>query len=69
MWDADAIIMRDGQLQDTMLTNPSPCRRYTNGSWLTAHVDRFNTHVVSAILNIKQAVTEEWPLYIMECIT
>lgn len=41
-------------------------RRYTNGSWLTSHVDRFNTHVISAILNIGQEVTKEWPLFILD---
>ena len=41
-------------------------RRYTNGSWLTSHVDKFNTHVISAILNIDQKVTEDWPLYIKD---
>jgi len=41
-------------------------RRYTNGSWLTSHVDRFNTHVISAILNIGQQVEEAWPLYIKD---
>lgn len=41
-------------------------RRYTNGSWLTSHVDRFNTHVISAILNIGQKVDEDWPLYIQD---
>jgi len=41
-------------------------RRYTNGSWLTSHVDRFNTHVISAILNIGQSVEEDWPLYIVD---
>ena len=33
-------------------------RRYTNGSWLTSHVDRFNTHVISAILNIGQVCSQ-----------
>jgi len=41
-------------------------RRYTNGSWLTSHVDRFNTHVISAILNIGQSVEEDWPLFIVD---
>ena len=41
-------------------------RRYTDGSWLIAHIDRFKTHVISAILNIGQAVREEWPLFIMD---
>ena len=29
-------------------------------------MDRFNTHVISAILNIGQAVREDWPLYIRD---
>ena len=29
-------------------------------------MDRFNTHVISAILNIGQKVVEEWPLYILD---
>ena len=41
-------------------------RRYTNGSWLTSHVDRFNTHVISAIINLGQSVSEDWPLYIKD---
>jgi len=41
-------------------------RRYTNGSWLTSHVDRFNTHVISAILQIGQKVDEDWPLQIQD---
>ena len=41
-------------------------RRYTNGSWLTSHVDRFNTHVISAIINLGQSLTEPWPLFIKD---
>jgi len=41
-------------------------RRYTNGSELAAHVDRFYTHIISAILNIGQSVESDWPLYIMD---
>ena len=41
-------------------------RRYTNGSWLASHLDRFSTHVISAILNIGQDVEEDWPLYILD---
>lgn len=41
-------------------------RRYTNGSWLIAHIDRFTTHVISAILNIGQSVTKEWELHILD---
>ena len=31
-------------------------RRYTDHSWLVTHIDRFTTHVISAILNIGQSV-------------
>merc|ERR1712059_10269 len=41
-------------------------RRYLNGSWLASHLDRFHTHVISAIFNVGQSVREEWPLYIMD---
>jgi len=41
-------------------------RRYTNDSWLVSHVDRFNTHVISAILNIDQKVDDDWSLYIKD---
>ena len=40
-------------------------RRYRNGSWLSLHVDRVDTHVVSAILQIDQEVDEDWPLYLI----
>lgn len=41
-------------------------RRYTDGSWLIAHIDKFKTHVISAILNIGQSVRKEWPLFILD---
>ena len=41
-------------------------RRYTNGSRLTSHVDSLNTHVISAIINLGQSLTEPWPLYIKD---
>ena len=41
-------------------------RGYSNGSMLQTHCDRIDTHVISAILNIKQeGVEEPWPLSIM----
>ena len=55
---------RECRISDSNLTYCD--RRYTNGSWLTTHVDRFNTHVISAILNIGQQVEEAWPLYIKD---
>jgi hypothetical protein len=39
-------------------------RVYTNGSWLMSHVDRVQTHAVSAIVNVAQAVSRPWPLQI-----
>lgn len=41
-------------------------RRYTNGSWLISHIDRFTTHVISAILNIGQNVDKDWELHILD---
>jgi len=41
-------------------------RRYTNNSWLVAHVDRLGTHVISAILNVGQKVDVDWPLFIKD---
>eukprot|EP01116_Phalansterium_solitarium_P009541 TRINITY_DN23736_c0_g1_i3.p1 TRINITY_DN23736_c0_g1~~TRINITY_DN23736_c0_g1_i3.p1 ORF type:complete len:394 (+),score=43.83 TRINITY_DN23736_c0_g1_i3:111-1184(+) len=44
---------------------PTSCygiRVYKNNSVLEDHVDRVETHVVSAILNIDQLVDEPWPL-------
>lgn len=41
-------------------------RRYTNNSWLVAHLDRLGTHVISAILNVGQSVEEDWPLFIKD---
>ncbi len=36
-------------------------RRYREGSWLQLHVDRMNTHIVSAILQIDQAKSPTFP--------
>ena len=40
--------------------------RYTRGAWLMPHVDRMETHVISAIINIDQKVDTEWPLQIQD---
>lgn len=48
---------------------PTACygiRAYSGGSWLANHVDTRNTHVISAIMNIKQDVDEDWPLMIYD---
>ena len=41
-------------------------RRYTRGAWLMSHLDHLKSHVISAILNIKQEVDEPWPLQIVD---
>jgi hypothetical protein len=48
---------------------PTSCygiREYGNGSVLAEHVDRVETHAVSAILNIDQEVTEPWELTMLD---
>lgn len=40
-------------------------RRYLAGSWLSLHVDKWKTHVVSAILQIDQKVDQDWPLTVV----
>ena len=47
------------------LTSIYGVRRYTNGSVLRMHVDTVGTHVVSAIINVDQNVTTDWPLIIL----
>lgn len=39
-------------------------REYKNGAILKLHRDRFDTHIISAIINVAQEVNEEWPLMI-----
>merc|ERR1711953_365259 len=39
-------------------------RRYRAGSWLATHVDKLDTHVISAIINVSQ--TAPWPLFILD---
>jgi hypothetical protein len=51
---------------DLELTSIYGIRKYTNGSILRMHVDTVNTHVVSAIINVDQAVEKDWPLLILD---
>ena len=37
---------------------------YQNGAVLVPHRDREETHIISAIINIDQEVSEDWPLVI-----
>ena len=39
-------------------------REYREGSILNSHRDRKDTHIISAIINVHQEVSEEWPLEI-----
>ncbi len=39
-------------------------REYQHGAILDMHIDRMETHIVSAILNVAQEVTSDWPLFI-----
>jgi hypothetical protein len=41
-------------------------RSYKNGSHLTTHVDRIETHHVSSIIIVDKKVTNDWPLDIMD---
>lgn len=41
-------------------------RVYTNKSTLAMHVDRWDTHVVSAIINVDQDTAKPWPLQITD---
>lgn len=41
-------------------------REYQKGATLSMHVDRIETHQVSAILNIAQHVNTDWPLHIQD---
>lgn len=48
---------------------PTACygvREYGNGSVLAEHVDRVETHAISAILNIDQDVVEDWELTMLD---
>lgn len=41
-------------------------REYRRGATLKMHVDRVETHHVSAIVNVSQYVRQEWPLHIYD---
>ena len=41
-------------------------RRYLQGASLSLHVDRLDTHVVSAILQLDQEVEKAWPLMLID---
>ena len=41
-------------------------RIYHRGAVLQCHQDRLDTHIISAIINVDQAVDEDWPLVIYD---
>lgn len=41
-------------------------REYQHGASLDMHVDRYETHVISMIINVDQEVNEDWVLYIYD---
>ena len=51
---------------DLVRTSVYGVRRYREGVLLRMHVDTLKTHVVSAIINVGQSVTEDWPLVILD---
>ena len=51
---------------DLIRTSIYGIRRYREGSLLRMHVDTLNTHVVSAIINVGQSISEHWPLVILD---
>jgi prolyl 4-hydroxylase len=41
-------------------------REYQQGATLDMHLDRYQTHIISAIINVDQDVNSDWPLYIYD---
>ncbi|ARN74895.1 hypothetical protein BST96_12680 [Oceanicoccus sagamiensis] len=49
--------------QKLLITSIYGVRSYKKGANLSMHVDRYRTHIISAIINVDQAVTKKWPLH------
>lgn len=41
-------------------------REYQQGATLDMHVDRYQTHIISVIINVDQDVNTDWPLYVYD---
>jgi prolyl 4-hydroxylase len=41
-------------------------REYKRDSYLKMHVDRYETHIISVIINVEQQVEQDWPLVIID---
>lgn len=41
-------------------------RIYQNGSILNMHTDRYDTHVISFIINVDQDINDDWPLVLID---
>ena len=59
-------ILEDWVKRRLELTALYGIREYRRGATLKMHVDRVETHHVSAIVNVHQHVDEDWPLYIYD---
>ena len=55
-----------GDIVELAGTSVYGIRKYSRGAFLLGHLDHLRTHVVSAILNIKQNVDSPWPLQIYD---
>jgi len=53
-------------IQDLELTAFYGIREYVNGSWLRGHVDRLDTHALSATMTLRiDGAHDEWPLEVI----
>ena len=50
----------------TMMAISAGPRRYTNHSWMVAHVDCLNGCAIGAIVNVGQKVEKDWPFFIKD---
>ena len=41
-------------------------RTYRRGSFLKMHTDRYDTHIISVIINVDQDIDEDWPLILID---
>ena len=59
-------ILEDWSGEELQLTSVYGVRVYPDGSMLKRHVDKYQTHIISAIINVDQKVNEPWPLQIYD---
>ena len=59
-------ILEDWSGEELQLTSVYGVRVYPDGSMLKRHVDKYQTHIISAIINVDQKVNAPWPLQIYD---